>query len=697
MKVNLPKTQMNELRIPYETRSDLRVFRRLRRGETYFVVADTLRNRHTELSEMEFFVLDALKQSATLSQLAEGLLHSFGAKFTEQQLLGYLDRLLTLNLLSRAGFGAGQDLFRQKKNEDRASLQRSIFGWLSIQLPGFYPKSVLKTLEPLGLLAFNRFSLMALAAATVFTIAFALLKFPTLFARIPNTGDLLAVDHIFMVVCAYVVVKVFHELGHGLACQRVGHECSEMGIIFLVFMPCLYCDVSDVWTQENKWKRIFVSAAGVIVEIAIAVACFWGWMFVADGKMAALLFSIMMITSFNTLLVNGNPLMRFDGYYMLSDYWEIPNLSSRASSLLRHHVTRFVSHNEAQLAEEKPQRQLAYAIAAVCYRWFIMISIGMAIWYFFDGFGLKAFGTVALAFLALTAVLPMLQGMSLMKMPSFRDLNIPGLAFLVTLIAVTGLILILPFSYRIWGLAELHLAEPQQVFAPSDGEFQPLVVDGQNVLPGEVLGKIVIKENDAIRAELKGELDEVLTMLKALEMYEQTAATASEQEFLNERRTNLTIKLSEFDRELNSLVLKAGSAGRFVAHRQFEPELVDLRSTELNPYSEVNKGAHVKRGALLGYVGIEDQMQGRFEVEEHEIELLQLGDTVKVHDTRSTWSGKITNVSLENTILKESNATNQPDSSENSKNVYLVTFDLKTQSEDATFAHRIGKKSCRVG
>ena len=129
-----------------------------------------------------------------------------------------------------------------------------------------------------------------------------------------------------------------------------------MGIIFLVFMPCLYCEVSDVWTQENKWKRIFVSAAGVIVEIAIAVMCFWAWMFVADGKLAALLFSIMMITSFNTLLVNGNPLMRFDGYYMLSDYWEIPNLSTRASRLLSDHLTGLFVHREERCAEEKTSK-----------------------------------------------------------------------------------------------------------------------------------------------------------------------------------------------------------------------------------------------------------------------------------------------------------------------------------------------------
>ena len=312
---------------------------------------------------------------------------------------------------------------------------------------------------------------------------------------------------------------------------------------------------------------------------------------------------------------------------------------------------------------------------------FIMISIGLAIWYFFDGFGLRAFGTLALTFLGLTAVLPMIQGVSLMKMPSFRDLNFPGLAFLATLVATTVVFFLLPFNYRIWGVAEFHLAEPQQVFATSDGEFEPLVVDGQVVEAGDVLGRIAIKENEALRAELQGELEEVQTLLKALDLYEQTPATASEQEFLNERQDSLTKKLVEFDREQNALVLKTATAGRFVAHRHYEPELVDLRGSELNPYSEHNVGSHVRRGALLGYVGIKNQMQGRFEVEEHEIDQLGVGDTVKVHSTRQSWSGKIAKVSLENTVMMEADGTNQPASNENSRNVYFVTFDLDSTSK----------------
>ena len=427
---------MNEKLIPFVARNDLESYELSRNGETCFVIADRLRNKHTELSEIEFFILEFLAEARTLSQLTDELFKFYGARFTDQQLLQYLQRLMTLNLVFRPGFGAGEALLLQKQNEDRGRLKSSVLGWLSIKLPGFYPQSLLRTLAPIGSLFFNRISLGFLTVCFGLTFVFVLLRLPGIFARIPATSELLAADHIFLVIVAYLLVKIFHELGHGLACRRVGHECSEMGIIFLVFMPCLYCEVSDVWTQTDKWKRIFVSAAGVIVEIAIAIICFWGWWLLDDGKMATLLFSVMLITSLNTLLVNGNPLMRFDGYYVLSDYWEIPNLSSRSSAVLREFLIGLVCYRDEPIESEKPGRQLAYALASACYRWFIMISIAVAIWFFFAGMGLKAFGSVALVLLAATTLLPIWQGITLMPQSSIRKLNLPGLAFLAILLSV---------------------------------------------------------------------------------------------------------------------------------------------------------------------------------------------------------------------------------------------------------------------
>lgn len=99
-----------------------------------------------------------------------------------------------------------------------------------------------------------------------------------------------------------------------------------MGFMLLVFAPCLYCDVSDAWRLKSKWRRIAVSSAGVMVELVLAAAATIVWWYAQPGVVQLVALNIMVICTLNTLLVNGNPLMRYDGYYILSDLVEVPNL-----------------------------------------------------------------------------------------------------------------------------------------------------------------------------------------------------------------------------------------------------------------------------------------------------------------------------------------------------------------------------------
>ena len=128
--------------------------------------------------------------------------------------------------------------------------------------------------------------------------------------------------------------KILHELGHALTCIRLGGQCRELGLMLLVFTPCLYCDVSDAWTFSNKWRRIAVSAAGIIVEINLAAVAALLWCFSPIGLVHALAFNVMVVCSVSTLLFNGNPLMRYDGYYVLADLVEVPNLAEQSRAVL---------------------------------------------------------------------------------------------------------------------------------------------------------------------------------------------------------------------------------------------------------------------------------------------------------------------------------------------------------------------------
>ncbi len=133
---------------------------------------------------------------------------------------------------------------------------------------------------------------------------------------------------------ALAVVKVLHELGHALTCKHFGGDCHEIGVLLLFFTPCLYCNVSDAWLFPGKWPRIAVSAAGIAVEVFLAAIATFLWWFSIPGVFNTLCLNIMIVCSLNTLLINGNPLLRYDGYYVLADLLDVPNLGQQSRWLL---------------------------------------------------------------------------------------------------------------------------------------------------------------------------------------------------------------------------------------------------------------------------------------------------------------------------------------------------------------------------
>ncbi len=132
------------------------------------------------------------------------------------------------------------------------------------------------------------------------------------------------------------IVKVLHEFGHGLSCKKFGGECHEIGFMLLVFTPCLYCNVSDSWMLPNKWKRVWIGAAGIYVEMILASIAAFVWWFTEQGTtINDLCLNMMFLNVVSTILVNGNPLLRFDGYYILMDVLEIPNLRQKSTEVLK--------------------------------------------------------------------------------------------------------------------------------------------------------------------------------------------------------------------------------------------------------------------------------------------------------------------------------------------------------------------------
>ncbi len=141
-------------------------------------------------------------------------------------------------------------------------------------------------------------------------------------------------ENLLLMWLVFPVLKLCHEFGHAFAVKARGGEVHEMGVMLLVLTPVPYVDASSAWAFRSKWQRFAVGGAGMMVELFIASIALFLWLAVEPGMFRALLYNIMLIAGISTVLFNANPLLRFDGYYMLMDWLEIPNLRTRSTQYI---------------------------------------------------------------------------------------------------------------------------------------------------------------------------------------------------------------------------------------------------------------------------------------------------------------------------------------------------------------------------
>ena len=601
-----------------------------------------------------------------------------------EDLQNYIRRLSNDNLVVARRLGDGGRLFQQYQREQAGLIPKMLTGLLSIRLPGIYPGVLLAVLRPLGWLAFNSVSKIAFFVFVTVTLAFVGLSIDTIVQKSPSLVSLITPEHLFLMLVAFVVAKVFHELGHALACQYTGHECTEMGVMLLVFTPCLYCDVSDMWTENCRWKRIFVSLAGVWVELTIAALCFWGWYFTVDGVLNRFLFGMMLMTSINTVFINGNPLMRYDGYYALSDLVGIPNLAGRARQHVGGLIQEFFTHRTTNSGLERHHRFLtAYGIGSFVYRWFILIAICWGIWTFFDSLQLGALGRMVISVVVLSSLIPLA-----MSIPKHLHTALSGSLRIVNVLILAGLFALvlagvfrIEFAHRIWGPATIQLSQPTEVFSSSDGFFTSAIDDLDPVESGQLLATISDEDLVAEKVKVQAQMLDVRAQLESLDRMQGTTESASEIEFLKKRLSTLVSKLGELEQQRKLLEIRAPVEGKFVAWQNTASRRDDdITKYEGSAFDKQNRGCFVHRGAVLGYIGAPDSLTGYLEVDESDVELIRVGQFVRLLSPQSSLpcEAVVTKIALEpHTPARHGEDENDSNLLE-LHGVYMVEFEFES-------------------
>lgn len=529
------------------------------RGRLWYVVEDRINGRYHRFDAAAWRLVRLFDGESSVDRIWSRLSAQPGEHLPSQdELLALLGQLHALDLLDP---GTVPDLGEQQQREREQSRKQRRQRWLNpmaLRVPLVDPDRWLGPLVDRLRPMLGRRGMVAWLAWVLPALCLALLHGKEL---TQNFGEqLLAFDNLLLLALLFPLVKLLHELGHAVACKLHGGEVHDVGVMLLLFLPVPYVEASSSWTFPDKRARMLVGAAGMLVELAVAALAFYLWLLLEPGIVRALAYDVAVLASLTTLLFNGNPLLRYDGYYVASDALEIPNLAPRAGQYWRYLVERFVLQREQAVSPAHAPGEagwfLAYAPLSFAYRLVVSFSIAafVATQYFAIGAALALWSLATGIGLPLWKTLGWLQRIVLKREAGAGPQRAVAAGVAALLLGLVAL----PLPYRSQGDGVLSL--------PRDGELragQGGFVDMLAVQPGEPVeaGTLVARLRDpALERELAVQLAR-----EAAAQARFDAALADEPARVGQFRTELEREqaATRHQRErAERLVVYAPSAGR---------------------------------------------------------------------------------------------------------------------------------------
>lgn len=622
--------------IPWQMRADLYEVPLTSEGRSTWGIKDPVSLEYFELGEEAHFVLKQLDGRRTIAEVCRRFQEHFRPRFVlPEELQYFIMQLIAQGLVVCERPGSGKIQSARALSARTQNRWAALLNLLSIRFRGIDPDRIFRHALFWFGWVFNPAVLIAGLLLIFSSLTLVAAHFDELISRLPDAQAFLSPQNLLWLGLLLAIVKVLHEFGHGMTCKRFGGECHELGVLLLVFTPTLYCDVSDMWMVPEKWKRIAVSLAGIWVEVLIAATCTWLWWFSAPGLFHSLCLNLMVLCGVNTLVFNGNPLLRYDGYFAFADALGIPNLRQQSVSCVKSRIARWFFRVDSTGIQDRPwQREwglFAYGVAATVYR--VLLSI-LILWGLYRWMSPLGMGPLVhcLAFVTMgSMVVPLvMQGNRILRTSEDRKRVRWG-----RVIAAAGLIAVIgfcPLPSRVSAEALTDDDDARRVYVTRSGTLLDSVKIGQQVEAGQVIARL---DEPGLRMKLiqqEGELNLQRSRLEYLERRRISEPQVAQHiPTVREIVRDLEQQLAQLQRDSERLVLRSVNKGTVLPSPRQRP-LTDgssLPPWSGQPLDEQNKGSYLREGTVICLVGDPECQSASVLISQDDVNLVRVGQHVR--------------------------------------------------------------------
>ena len=559
-----------------------RLHRHRYRGELWYLLQDPGSGRINRFTPSARLLLAAMDGQRTVDDIWQLAQRELGEQApTQDEVLQLLGQLHAADLLHTDVNPDTVEVFERGVKQERAKSRRSWSNPMALRIPLVDPGRFLDHHVPLWRALWGRAGGLLWLAVVLPALFMLPSHWPELTGNLADR--VMQADNLLLLVLVFPLIKALHELGHATATRANGGEVHDMGVMMLVLMPVPYVDASSATVLRSRWTRALIGAAGMIVELFIAALAFYIWLAVEPGVLRAVCFNVMLVAGVSTLIFNGNPLLRYDAYYILADLIEMPTLARQAARYWGYLAERWLMRiRDAQSPAHNWSERLwlgGYGLASTAYRLFVTFAIALFIGTQFFFFGV-VLAVWAIVMMLVVPVWKVLQQVS--ERPALRERR-SRLQWLAAgvLLPLFAFIFLWPVAHRSQAEGVVWLPEQAIVRAGANGFFDRLeAAPGAAVQAGQAL---VSSSDPELEAQIRLARARVVE-LEATHLQELVSDRARA-EIVARQLAHAREALERALERARGLHVQAGAPGVFTV-----PQPDDL------------PGRFFRKGELLGYV-----------------------------------------------------------------------------------------------